>query len=71
MRAAALLFIVLLCIAVAPAYSMLPHEEIVDLLWTIEIRPILLTGYPGLLDDQIRQDHADLPLYDQCTGRKK
>jgi hypothetical protein len=70
-RAVALLFIVLLCSAVAPAYSVLPHEEIVDLLWTSEIRVILLTGYPGLSDDQIREDHADLPLYDQCIGRKK
>src|ERR1039457_7152501 len=57
-RAAAALLIVLLCSAVAPAYSVLTHEEIVDLLWTSEIRPILLQRYPGLSEDQIRQAHA-------------
>src|SRR6202158_2270500 len=57
-RAAALFFIVLLCSAGAPAYSVLTHEEIVDLLWTSELRPLLLERYPGLSDDQIRQAHA-------------
>jgi hypothetical protein len=57
-RAAALLLIVLLCNAGAFAYSVLTHEEIVDLLWTGEIRPLLLTRFPGLSEDQIRQAHA-------------
>ncbi|MGA9642953.1 MAG: zinc dependent phospholipase C family protein [Terriglobales bacterium] len=34
------------------------HEEIVDLLWTGEIRPLLLQRYPGLSEDQIREAHA-------------
>jgi hypothetical protein len=42
----------------ALAYSVLTHEEIVDLLWPDEIRPLLLKRYPGLTDDQIRQAHA-------------
>ncbi len=54
----AILFIVLLCSAGAPAYSVLTHEEIVDLLWTSEIRPLLLSRYPGLSEDQIREAHA-------------
>ena len=29
-----------------------------DLLWTSEIRPLLLGRYPGLTEDQIRQAHA-------------
>ena len=29
------------------AYSVLTHEEIVDLLWTSEIRPLLLQRFPG------------------------
>ena len=57
-RAAALVFVVLLCSAVAPAYSVLTHEEIVDLLWTSEIRPLLLARYPGLSENDIRQAHA-------------
>jgi hypothetical protein len=36
----------------------LTHEEIVDLLWTDEIRPLLLKRYPGLSEDQIKQAHA-------------
>jgi Zinc dependent phospholipase C len=40
------------------AYSVLTHEEIVDLLWLDEIRPLLLKRYPGLSDDQIKEAHA-------------
>jgi hypothetical protein len=36
----------------------LTHEEIVDLLWPDEIRPLLLKRYPGLTDDQIKDAHA-------------
>jgi hypothetical protein len=39
-------------------YSVLTHEEIVDLLWTAAIRPLLLKRYPGLSEDQIREAHA-------------
>jgi hypothetical protein len=40
------------------AYSVLTHEEIVDLLWTSEISPLLLQRYPGLTADQIKEAHA-------------
>jgi hypothetical protein len=40
------------------AYSVLTHEEIVDLLWTDEIRPLLGKRYPGLSEDQLKQAHA-------------
>jgi len=40
------------------AYSVLTHEEIVDLLWADEIRPLLLSRFPGLTDDQIKEAHA-------------
>jgi hypothetical protein len=36
----------------------LTHEEIVDLLWTDQIRPLLLKQYPGLTEDQITEAHA-------------
>jgi hypothetical protein len=36
----------------------LTHEEVVDLLWADEIRPLLLQRYPGLTDDQIKDAHA-------------
>ena len=40
------------------AYSVLTHEEIVDLVWLSQIRPLLLQRYPGLTDDQIKEAHA-------------
>ena len=57
-RAAALVLIVLGWCGSLFAYSVLTHEEIVDLMWTEEIRPLLLQRFPGLSDDQIREAHA-------------
>src|ERR1700684_849018 len=57
-RVVASLLIVLLCSGPSSAYSVLTHEEIVDLLWGDEIRPLLLNRYPGLSDDQIKEAHA-------------
>jgi hypothetical protein len=57
-RAGALLLIVLMCSGSSPAYSVLTHEEIVDLLWTDEIQPLLLKRYPGLSQAQITEAHA-------------
>jgi len=54
----ALLSIVLTSSAGSSAYSVLTHEEIVDLLWTDEIRPLVLHCYPGLTEDQIKEAHA-------------
>jgi len=57
-RMAALLLVVLMCSGGLAAYSVLTHEEIVDLLWSDEIRPLLLKRYPGLSEDQIKEAHA-------------
>jgi len=57
-RALAIVVILLMCGAASFAYSVLTHEEIVDLLWTDEIQPLLLKRYPGLSEDQIREAHA-------------
>jgi len=57
-RVAAAFLIVLMCNAGSSAYSVLTHEEIVDLLWADEIRPLLLKRYPGLTEDQITEAHA-------------
>lgn len=56
--AAALVLAVLVCSDVSSAYSVLTHEEIVDLLWTDEIRPLLLKRYPDLTEQQITEAHA-------------
>jgi hypothetical protein len=57
-RAVASLLMVLMCSGGSSAYSVLTHEEIVDLAWTGEIRPLLLKRYPGLTEDQIKEAHA-------------
>jgi Zinc dependent phospholipase C len=57
-RAAALLLVVLICNGGLSAYSVLTHEEIVDLAWADQIRPLLLKRFPGLSEDQIKEAHA-------------
>src|ERR1700688_2729163 len=57
-RIVTLLLLVVMCDGASFAYSVLTHEEIVDLLWTDEIRPLLLKRYPGLSEEQITEAHA-------------
>ncbi len=57
-RGLALFLIVLLYSSGSLAYSVLTHEEIVDLVWADEIKPLLLKNYPGLSEDQIKEAHA-------------
>jgi hypothetical protein len=57
-RLAMLLLVVVMCSGTSFSYSVLTHEEIVDLLWSDEIRPLLLKRYPDLSDDQIKEAHA-------------
>src|SRR6202140_2929052 len=58
MRVGTVLLIVLMSCSSSSAYSVLTHEEIVDLVWTDEIRPLLLKRYPGLSEEQITNAHA-------------
>ena len=39
-------------------YSVLTHEEIVDLQWKDQIQPLLLKRFPSATDDDLRQAHA-------------
>ena len=57
-RAVSVVLMLLMVDTGAPAYSVLTHEEIVDLVWVSDIRPLLLRRYPALSDDEIRQAHA-------------
>ena len=57
-HAAALLLVVLMCSGGSSAYSVLTHEELVDLVWADQIRPLLLKRYPSLSEDQIKEAHA-------------
>ena len=49
-----ILFVVRLC----PAYSVLTHEEIVDLLWKDRIEPLLKQRFPEATEEDLRKAHA-------------
>jgi hypothetical protein len=42
----------------AAAYSVLTHEQIVDLAWKDQIQPMLLQRFPNATPDDLRQAHA-------------
>ena len=72
LRAVAVLLFLLLCANGLPAYSVLTHEEIVDLVWTTELSPLLLKRFPTLTEAQLKEAHGyayggaviqDLPDY--------
>src|SRR5580704_13064371 len=58
MRALAVLLVVLMCSGGSFGYSVLTHEEIVDLLWSDEIRPLLLQRFPELSEEQLKEAHS-------------
>src|ERR1700720_107559 len=57
-RVVAIFLAMLLCTSVSFAYSVLTHEQIVDLLWTDELRPLLLKRFPALTEDQLKEAHG-------------
>jgi len=57
-RMAAVFLVLLLCTGGSSGYSVLTHEEIVDLLWTDELRPLLLERFPALTEEQLKEAHG-------------
>jgi hypothetical protein len=57
-RIAALFLVLLVTSASSSAYSVLTHEEVVDLAWLTEVRPLLLLRFPNLTEDKILEAHA-------------
>ena len=57
-RVAAILLVMLLCSRVSIAYSVLTHEEIVDLVWSDDLRPLLLKRFPALTEEQLKEAHG-------------
>ena len=43
---------------VCGAYSVLTHEEVVDLLWKDDIQPVLVKRYPAATEGDLRRAHA-------------
>ena len=54
----AIMLAIVLCSATARAYSVLTHEELIDLAWNESIRPMLLGRFPGATEEQLREAHA-------------
>ena len=54
----ALLLVVFGFSQVCNGYSILTHEEIVDLLWADQIKPLLLQKYPNATEEELRKAHA-------------
>jgi hypothetical protein len=57
-RILAILMATLLCASGSFAYSVLTHEEIVDLVWADELRPLLLQRFPELTEEQLTEAHS-------------
>jgi hypothetical protein len=45
-------------VQVCTGYSVLTHEQVVDLLWDDQIKPLLLQKYPGTSADALRAAHG-------------
>lgn len=53
------LLLALICLAAnATAYSVLTHEELIDLAWNDSIRPLLLARFPKATEEELREAHA-------------
>jgi len=52
------LLLVMLVQPQARAYSVLTHEEIVDMVWLDQIQPLLKHRFPQITADQIKEAHA-------------
>jgi len=54
---ASLLFI-FFCSGFGNGYSILTHEEIIDLVWKDQLRPMLVARFPQSTDDELKQAHG-------------
>ena len=53
-----MLVLILMCGSGSPAYSVLTHEQIVDLVWADYLSPLLLKRFPTLTEDQLKEAHG-------------
>ncbi len=58
LRAVIGLGLVIVVTQACSAYSVLTHEEVVDLLWKDDIQPLLTKRFPGSSADDLRKAHA-------------
>lgn len=53
-----LVFLGCACAEQASAYSVLSHEAIIDALWDVRLKPILLEKYPNSTPEQLKKAHG-------------
>lgn len=58
LRLVVCLLVCFLLVPPADAYSVLTHEELIDLVWDDSIRPLLLSRYPHATPEELKQAHA-------------
>lgn len=51
-------FLVLLLTPLLTAYSVLTHEQVIDVAWDDEIQPLLLARFPGTTPENLKKAHA-------------
>jgi hypothetical protein len=57
-KAAASCLLVFFCSGIGNSYSVLSHEEIIDLLWKDQLRPLLLNRFPQASEEDLKEAHA-------------
>src|SRR5581483_11814805 len=58
LRLITLLACVVGCVLPSHSYSVLTHEQVVDLAWKDQIRPMLLARFPQATSDDLKRAHA-------------
>ena len=57
-RAIVLLVMAMTLAQLCAGYSVLTHEQIIDLLWKDQIQPLLLKRFPSATEEDLRKAHA-------------
>ena len=57
-RGSTLLLFVGLCSSLTSGYSVLTHEQVVDLMWNDQIQPLLQKRFPGATEQDLQKAHA-------------
>jgi hypothetical protein len=57
-RRSILLMAIIFLVTNSLGYSVLTHQELIDLAWNDSIRPLLLAKFPAATEEQLREAHA-------------
>src|SRR3954470_7706572 len=57
-RAAGLILLLGLCSPFTSGYSVLTHEQVVDLMWKDQLQPLLQKRFPNATEEDLQKAHA-------------